>query len=157
MFSIGPSIFDIAAASIYIALSLKFWIAIIVFVTLGGYIPVTIYLTMWRGKFRRELNRLDNAVRAKAADALLNYETVKYFGNEGFERATFARAIDDFQVEDFRLQASLNLVNVAQSFMIFAGLAAGLLVCTQVWLGLVCCLRGEVRVGGLPGGETPGV
>ncbi|KAL6777369.1 hypothetical protein ACKKBF_B21245 [Auxenochlorella protothecoides x Auxenochlorella symbiontica] len=131
VFSIGPSIFDIAAASIYIALSLKFWIAIIVFVTLGGYIPVTIYLTMWRGKFRRELNRLDNAVRAKAADALLNYETVKYFGNEGFERATFARAIDDFQVEDFRLQASLNLVNVAQSFMIFAGLAAGLLVCTQ--------------------------
>ncbi|RMZ56656.1 hypothetical protein APUTEX25_002745, partial [Auxenochlorella protothecoides] len=131
VFSIGPSISDIAAASIYIALSLKFWIAIIVFVTLGGYIPVTIYLTMWRGKFRRELNRLDNAVRAKAADALLNYETVKYFGNEGFERATFARAIDDFQVEDFRLQASLNLVNVAQSFMIFAGLAAGLLVCTQ--------------------------
>lgn len=101
--------------------------------------------------FSRELNRLDNAVRARAADALLNYETVKYFTNEAHERAAFARAIDDYQREDFKLQASLNLVNVSQSLMIFAGLAAGLLICTQVrwlcWIG-GWSNDGEVGYGG---------
>lgn len=45
--------FDVAAASVYMALALQPWIAIIVFITLGSYIPMTIYLTEWRGKFRR--------------------------------------------------------------------------------------------------------
>ncbi|PSC71777.1 ATP-binding cassette sub-family B member mitochondrial [Micractinium conductrix] len=131
MFSIGPAIFDIAAASVYIALKLQPWIAIIVFVTLSGYIPMTIYLTEWRGKYRRELNRLDNAKGAKATDALLNYETVKLFNNEALERRNFADAIDAYQVEDYKLSASMNALNVAQSVVIYAGMASGLLVCTQ--------------------------
>ncbi|KAL4420506.1 hypothetical protein ABPG75_010162 [Micractinium tetrahymenae] len=131
VFSIGPAIFDIAAASVYIALSLQPWIAIIVFITLSSYIPMTIWLTEWRGKYRRELNRLDNAKGAKATDALLNYETVKLFNNEELERRNFAEAIDAYQVEDYRLSASMNVLNVAQSVVIYAGMAAGLLVCTK--------------------------
>lgn len=131
MFSIGPAIFDIAAASVYIALSLQPWIAVIVFVTLSGYIPMTIFLTEWRGKYRRELNRLDNAKGAKATDALLNYETVKYFNNEALERRNYADAIDAYQVEDYKLSASMNVLNVAQSVVIYTGMAAGLLVCTK--------------------------
>lgn len=53
VFQIGPAMFDIAAASIFLALKLKAWIAVIVFVTLGLYIPMTIVLTEWRGQFRR--------------------------------------------------------------------------------------------------------
>eukprot|EP00887_Chlorella_sp_A99_P000615 scaffold5.g615.t1 len=113
------------------ALNLQPWIAVIVFITLSSYIPMTIWLTEWRGKFRRELNRLDNAKGAKATDALLNYETVKYFGNEPLERRNFAAAIDAYQVEDYRLSASMNYLNVAQSLVIFSGMAAGLLVCTK--------------------------
>ncbi|EFN52666.1 hypothetical protein CHLNCDRAFT_58798 [Chlorella variabilis] len=134
VFQIGPAIFDIAAASVYIALKLQPWIAVIVFVTLSGYIPMTIYLTEWRGKYRRELNRLDNAkarralpAGAKATDALLNYETVKLFNNEALERHNFAAAIDAYQVEDYKLSASMNVLNVAQSVVIYTGMAAGLL------------------------------
>ncbi|KAI3430799.1 hypothetical protein D9Q98_009211 [Chlorella vulgaris] len=131
VFQIGPAIFDIAAASVYIALKLQPWIAIIVFITLSGYIPMTIYLTEWRGKYRRELNRLDNAKGAKATDALLNYETVKLFNNEALERRNFANAIDAYQVEDYKLSASMNVLNVAQSIVIYSGMAGGLLVCTK--------------------------
>ncbi len=49
----GPAAFDIAAASVYMAMALQPWIAVIVFVTLSAYIPMTIILTEWRSKFRR--------------------------------------------------------------------------------------------------------
>ena len=94
---------------------------------------------LWRlcrptGMFCRDLNRLDNAKGAKATDALLNYETVKFFCNEAHERGQFHQAIADYQGVEYSLLASLNLLNVAQSVIIFSGLAAGLTVCTQVRL-----------------------
>lgn len=130
VFQIGPAIFDIAAAAAFLAVRLKAWIAAIVFTTLGAYIPMTIVLTEWRGRFRRDLNRLDNARGARATDALLNYETVKIFGNEKLEETQYAAAIDAYQAVDFKLTASMNALNVAQSAVIFIGLAAGMTVCT---------------------------
>ena len=80
---------------------------------------------------RRDLNRLDNAKSAKATDALLNYETVKFFSNEAHEREQFAGAIGDYQGVEYKLLASLCTLNVVQSMIIFVGLAAGLTVCAQ--------------------------
>ena len=130
VFQIGPAIFDITAAAIFLALRLRAWIAVIVFTTLGAYIPMTVILTEWRGKFRRELNSLDNARGARATDALLNYETVKLFGNEPLEERQYAKAIDDYQGVDYKLSASMNALNVAQSGVVFVGMAAGMTVCT---------------------------
>ena len=130
LFQIGPAIFDITAAAVFLALRLKAWIAAIVFTTLGAYIPMTIYLTEWRGAFRRDLNLLDNARGARATDALLNYETVKLFGNEKIEEEQYAAAIDAYQRIDYKLSASMNALNVAQSAVIFIGMAAGMVVCT---------------------------
>jgi ATP-binding cassette subfamily B (MDR/TAP) protein 6 len=130
LFQIGPAIFDITAAAAFLAVRLKAWIAGIVFTTLGMYIPMTIALTEWRGSFRRELNQLDNARGARATDALLNYETVKLFGNENLEEKQYAAAIDAYQKVDFKLSASMNALNVAQSAVIFTGMAAGMVVCT---------------------------
>ena len=53
LFNIVPQLFDIVAACIFISAALEPWIAVIVFITLGSYIPVTIVLTEWRVKFRR--------------------------------------------------------------------------------------------------------
>lgn len=131
VFQIAPSMFDIAVAAGYMAVNLQAWIAVIVFITLGTYIPMTIYITEWRGAYRRELNRLDNARSAKATDALLNYETVKYFANEELESDNYARAIDDYQKIDYRLSSSMNLLNIAQSVVIVSGIASGLAVCTN--------------------------
>ncbi len=130
LFQIGPAIFDIAAAAAFLAVRLKAWIAGIVFTTLGMYIPMTIALTEWRGAFRRDLNQLDNARSARATDGLLNYETVKLFGNEKLEERQYAAAIDAYQKVDFKLSASMNALNVAQSAVIFTGMAAGMVVCT---------------------------
>ena len=130
LFQIGPAIFDIVAAAVFLALRLKAWIACIVFTSLGLYVPMTIYLTEWRGSFRRQLNALDNARGARATDALLNYETVKLFGNEKLEEDQYAAAIDAYQKVDFKLSSSMNLLNIAQALVIWVGIAAGMMVCT---------------------------
>jgi ABC-type transport system involved in Fe-S cluster assembly fused permease/ATPase subunit len=81
---------------------------------------------------RREMNKYDNARGARVTDALLNYETVKCFGNEALETANLETAILDYQRVEYKLIASLNGLNVLQSVIIFLGLIAGLVVCTKV-------------------------
>jgi ATP-binding cassette subfamily B (MDR/TAP) protein 6 len=130
MFQIGPAMFDIVAAALFLAIRMQLWIAVIVFISLGVYMPMTIYVTEYRGKYRRELNKMDNARSARATDALLNYETIKIFGNERLETTNYRKAIQDYQSIDFKLIASMNALNVMQSLVIFSGVASGLMICT---------------------------
>lgn len=129
-FQIGPAIFDIVAAAVFLAFRLNWWIAVIVFITLSTYLPLTIWLTEWRGQFRRDLNARDNARSARATDALLNYETVKLFHNENLESSQYSDSIREYQKVDFKLSASMAALNVLQSLIIWIGLAAGMIVVT---------------------------
>ncbi|KAK9864361.1 hypothetical protein WJX84_009107 [Apatococcus fuscideae] len=131
LFNIVPQMFDILAACIYIASVLEPWIAIIMFVTLASYLPLTIFLTEWRTRYRRDMNKLDNAKDARATDALLNYETVKYFSNDELEHRQFEGAITAYQGVEYKALASLNILNVIQSSVIFVGVISGLTVCTN--------------------------
>lgn len=56
---------------------------------------------------------------------LLNYETVKLFTNEAFELRAFGRAIDSFQSQEYLQLACISLLNIAQSVLVFVGLALG--------------------------------
>jgi len=75
-------IVDMFAAATYLAGALEPWVALIVFVTIGSYIPLTIIVTEWRGNFRREMNRTENARSARVTDALLNCAYVQKGGAE---------------------------------------------------------------------------
>ncbi|XJO78612.1 hypothetical protein BDV3_003023 [Batrachochytrium dendrobatidis] len=129
IFNIFPVFVDIGLAVIYFAFTFEMSIAIIVLVTMVLYIAVTIWITEWRTQFRREMNDLDGASRARAVDSLLNFETVKYFGNEAWEVNEYDQAIRMYQNADWRSNASLNLLNTAQNIVITLGLFAGLMVC----------------------------
>ena len=80
----------------------------------------------------RDMNLYDNARGARITDALLNYETVKVFGNEEYERSALDSCIAKYQDVEYKLMASLNGLNVLQSVIIFSGLIAGLMVCVKV-------------------------
>ena len=80
----------------------------------------------------RDQNQLDNAKSARATDAMLNYETVKYFTNEALERDNFGAAIAAYQRMEFKLLASLNGLNIVQFAILFSGLTTGLIVCVKV-------------------------
>eukprot|EP00878_Enallax_costatus_P013753 GHUV01014384.1.p1 GENE.GHUV01014384.1~~GHUV01014384.1.p1 ORF type:complete len:619 (+),score=130.70 GHUV01014384.1:1438-3294(+) len=121
---------DMLAAATYLAGALEPWVALIVFITIGSYIPLTIIVTEWRGNFRREMNRTENARSARVTDALLNWETVKYFTNEPLEQQKYGEAIDQYQGAEYRFLSSLNVLNVVQSLIMFLGISCGVLACT---------------------------
>ncbi len=98
--------------------------AAITFATIIGYIVFTIVLTEWRTKYRREMNDRDSEATTKAVDSLLNYETVKYFGNELHEANRFDTALRAYEKAAVRSQISLSALNVGQGAIIAAGLIA---------------------------------
>lgn len=98
--------------------------AAITFATIIGYIVFTIVLTEWRTKYRREMNERDSEATTKAVDSLLNYETVKYFGNELHEANRFDKALQAYEKAAVRSQISLSALNVGQGSIIAVGLIA---------------------------------
>ena len=100
----------------------------ITLVTVIVYVAFTIITTEWRMKFRRESNALDNKANTRAIDSLLNYETVKTFGNEAMEIAEYDRVMSQYEKAAVRNQSSLALMNVGQSAIISIGVVALMLL-----------------------------
>ena len=82
------------------------------------YIFATIAITNWRTAFRRQMNELDSKANTRAIDSLLNYETVKYFGNEEWEARRYDESLQRWEQAAVKSQTSLSLLNVTQSAII---------------------------------------
>jgi ATP-binding cassette subfamily B protein len=96
-------------------------------VTLGviaGYIVFTVMLSEWRIQFVRRMNDADTEANAKAIDSLLNYETVKYFGNELHEARRYDVGRRRYETAAIRSSRTLSLLNIGQGAIIAVGLAA---------------------------------
>ncbi|CAG8518945.1 18668_t:CDS:10, partial [Racocetra persica] len=130
LFQIFPVIVDIFVAVIFFVIEFGWMFGLIVFITMSLYIFATVWITEWRTKFRREMIELDNDTRAKAVDSLLNFETVKYYNAEQFEVQRYDEAIKKYQVADYKVASSLNILNLSQNLVITAGLLAGCLLCS---------------------------
>ncbi|KAK5982209.1 ABC transporter [Trichostrongylus colubriformis] len=128
LFNIVPTIADIVIAVIFFFSTFNFYFGGIVLVTMVLYLTMTIYVTEWRTKFRRDMNEKENATSAIATDSLLNYETVKYYCNEVYEVDRFRHAIESFQLAEWRSNASLALLNFLQNGTIGLGMLAGSLL-----------------------------
>ena len=98
--------------------------AIITFTTIFLYIVFTLVITDWRLKYRRKMNKNDTEANTKAIDSLINYETVKYFGNEEHEYARYDRALAGYEAAAVKSQGSLSILNMSQGLTIGAGLVA---------------------------------
>jgi ATP-binding cassette subfamily B protein len=105
-----------------------------VWITLGAlavYIVFTVTVTEWRTTFRRTMNELDSKAHTRAIDALLNYETVKYFNNERFEANRYEEGLESFRRAQVKSQATLSLLNTGQQLIIALSLVAMLWRATQ--------------------------
>ncbi|CAG0919528.1 unnamed protein product [Notodromas monacha] len=132
LFNIIPTVLDIIIAVVYFATAFNVWFGLLVFSTMAVYLGVTIAVTEWRTKYRRFMNTADNDARAKAVDSVLNFETVKYHSAEVYEVNRYRKAILDFQSEEWKSNASLNLLNTVQNITINAGLLGGSLLCAYM-------------------------
>ena len=96
--------------------------AAVTFVTIGVYIAFTLSVTEWRLKYRRRMNEKDSEANTKAIDSLLNYETVKYFGNEGHEAQRFDVSRRLYEQAAVQSKTSLSLLNIGQGIVVAIGL-----------------------------------
>ncbi len=105
--------------------------SLITFFTIALYIAFTLSITEWRTQYRRVMNETDQDANTKAIDSLLNYETVKYFGNEAHEADRFDRALQRYEKAAVASKTSLSLLNIGQGVIIAVGLAAVMLMAAQ--------------------------
>jgi ATP-binding cassette subfamily B protein len=114
-------------------LAVKFdaWFAWITLAALAFYIFFTVQVTEWRTHFRKQANEFDSAAHTKAIDSLLNYETVKYFGNEAYEANRYDESLERLRKARLKSQTSLSLLNTGQQLIIAAALVAMLWRATQ--------------------------
>jgi len=128
LFNIIPTLLEILLVCGVMWGLFNIWYAAVTFVTIVSYIGFTMTVTEWRIKFRREMNDRDTEANTKAIDSLLNYETVKYFGNEAHEARRYDRALRAYENAAVRSTVSLSALNVGQGAIIAVGLVAIMLM-----------------------------
>lgn len=118
LFSIFPTLLEISLVLIYLITHYDKWFALITVIALVSYIVFTISVTEWRTNFRRTMNELDSRANTKAIDSLINYETVKYFGNEDYEAQRYDQGLQSYEVAAVKSQTTLSILNTGQSAII---------------------------------------
>ncbi|KAI0266983.1 hypothetical protein BC834DRAFT_871984 [Gloeopeniophorella convolvens] len=138
LFNIIPTFVDIVIALVVFTFVLDWTLALVIFFVMVAYIMASVILTRWRTKLRRAMNDRDTITRGIHTDCLLNYETVKYFNGEAHEGERYRGAIREYQTLEYRVIASMNLLNLVQSFIITVGLLVGsMIVAHRVVNGLL--------------------
>jgi ABC-type transport system involved in Fe-S cluster assembly fused permease/ATPase subunit len=131
LFSIVPTLFEFALVIAILLVEYHWSFALITFVTISVYAAFTIFATEWRIQFRRIMNEHDNAVSAQAVDSLLNYETVKTFTNEGYERQRFDRTLEAYERAAAKSDVTLAALNFGQGTIIAIGITAIMVAAAQ--------------------------
>jgi ABC-type transport system involved in Fe-S cluster assembly fused permease/ATPase subunit len=128
VFNIIPTLFELTMVTVILWRLFDWRYAATTLIAVGAYIAFTLTFTNYRVRFRRLMNDSDADAQTKAVDSLLNYETVKYFGNERHEAARFDVALAKYEKAAVRSQISLNVLNIGQTVIIALGLAAIMLL-----------------------------
>ncbi|MDN0077359.1 ABC transporter ATP-binding protein/permease [Crenobacter sp. SG2303] len=141
VFNILPTLVEIAMVTGILLTRYSGWFAAVTLGTIAVYVVFTLLVTEWRMVYRRSMNDLDSKANAKAIDALINYETVKYFGNERYEAERYDRNLASWESSAIKNQVSLNLLNAGQGFIIVCGVTA------LLWLSADGVVKGTMTVG----------
>ena len=131
LYSVVPTLIEVALVLGILAVKFDVWFAGITLTALVLYIIFTISVTEWRTQYRRMANEFDSAAHTKAVDSLLNYETVKYFNNEGFEAARYDKSLEALRRARLKAQTSLSVLNTGQQLIIAIALVGMLWRATQ--------------------------
>jgi ATP-binding cassette, subfamily B, heavy metal transporter len=143
LYSILPTLIEIAMVVTILLVKYDGWFAAIALGALVTYIVYTITVTNWRTQFRREANEQDSRANTKAIDALINFETVKYFGNEALEATRYNENLQKRMQAGIKSQKSLSILNLGQSLIIAVA------VTLLVWRATEGVVAGTMSLGDL--------
>ncbi|HJS37694.1 MAG TPA: ABC transporter ATP-binding protein/permease [Burkholderiales bacterium] len=124
IFSILPVILEFALVAAVLLAKFDWRFAAITFGAVAVYLAYTFLVSEWRIAIRKRANELDSRANTRAIDSLLNYETVKYFGNEEFEAGRYDESLLRYENAATTSEASLGLLNIGQSLIIAVAVTA---------------------------------
>ena len=121
VFSILPMLVEFSLVAVILLTQYAPVFTLVTFSTVAVYIAFTLAVTEWRMDFRLQMNRLESESGGQAVDSLINYETVKYFGNEQLELERFDTALDAWEGVAVKSQTSMSILNFGQGTIIALG------------------------------------
>jgi len=143
VFSILPTLVEIALVAVILLSRYDIWFTLITLTAVVIYITFTMSITEWRMKYRVSMNKFDSEANTQAIDSLLNYETVKYFGNEQYELQRYDESLKHWESDAVNSQTSLSALNFGQALIIAAGVTAIMIMAAR---GVV---EGNMTIGDL--------
>ncbi len=149
LFSIIPVIIEFTLVGAVLLKKFDWRFAAITFGAVAVYLTFTVLVTEWRMEIRRRANELDSSANTRAVDSLLNYETVKYFGNEEFEARRYDENLFKYENAAVQNEASLGLLNIGQALIIAGAVTALMFLAAQGVVAKAFTLGDLVLVNGL--------
>ena len=143
IFNTFPTLLELSIVSVIFLYAFNVWFALATIIMVALYVWFTFAITRWRIQFRRDMNQSDQDANTKAVDSLLNYETVKYFNNEGHETRRFDKSMERYANASIQAQTSLAVLNTGQALIMAIGLGA------VMALAAIGIIEGHITVGGL--------
>ncbi|WP_142849289.1 ABC transporter ATP-binding protein/permease [Telmatospirillum sp. J64-1] len=131
LFNILPTLLEVLMVCGILWYLFDFRFALVTLVTISGYIAFTLLVTEWRLKYRRTMNETDQEASTKAIDSLLNYETVKYFGNEEHEARRYDKSLQRYEGAAVKSKTTLSMLNIGQGAIISVGLIVVMLMAAE--------------------------
>ena len=131
VFSILPTLVEIALVAGILLSRYDIWFTVVTLIAVVTYIVFTMRVTEWRMKYRVSMNKFDSEANTRAVDSLLNYETVKYFGNEQYEIQRYDHSLKQWEAEAVNSQTSLSALNFGQAIIIAAGVTTIMILASQ--------------------------
>ncbi len=141
LFNVLPTLLEILLVAVILWALFDWRFTAVTLLTIVAYVWFTFTATERRIRYRRQMNQADTEANTKAVDSLLNFETVKYFGNEAHEAGRFDLALADYQKAAVRTRTSLSVLNSGQVVIVTLGMTA------MMALAAVGVARGTMTVG----------
>ena len=143
VFSVLPTLLEMALVTGFLIIKFDVWFGVITVAAIVLYVALTFAISEWRTQHRRTMNDADSKANTRAIDSLLNYETVKYFGNEGYEAKRYDENLRRYEKAVVTSETSLGLLNSVQAMVI--ALAVSLLM----WRAADGIVNGGLTLGDL--------
>ena len=131
VFNIIPTLLELGLVTGILWALFDWRFAAVTFLAVGFYLGFTVWFSAYRVRLRRAMNDTDNEAQSRAIDSLLNFETVKYFGNEGHEARRFDQALARYERAAVRSQVTLNMLNLGQQSIVAFGLGIIMLMAAR--------------------------
>lgn len=131
VFNVIPTALEVSLVSGILAYKCGPSFAVLTAGTLGCYTAFTFWVTRWRSQFRKVMNKAEAQAGAVAVDSLINYETVKFFGNEEHEQKRYDEHLCRYQKAAIETQHSLSLLNFGQGAIFSTSLMAAMLMAAE--------------------------